>query len=75
MNARARRGVMKPVLLAVALVLVTANPVAARAAEQKQPPYPCQVLHNEQKKCPFKNCNARIVERLRRECLQGGGRP
>lgn len=66
---------MKPGLLAVALVLTMAIPAAACAAEQKQPPYPCRVLHNEQKKCPFKNCNAHIVERLKRECLRDGGHP
>jgi hypothetical protein len=44
-------------------------------AQALQPPYSCRRLYEEQKKCAFGNCDARVLERLKRECLRDGGRP
>jgi hypothetical protein len=46
----------------------------ARGAEPARP-YSCRLLDDEQKKCAFGSCDARTVDRLRKECLRDGGRP
>jgi hypothetical protein len=58
-------------------VLILALMLAAlptRAAD-RQPPYSCQLLYDEHKKCAFGNCDRRGIERLTKECLRDGGRP
>jgi hypothetical protein len=60
-------------ILLLALALVAAVP--AIAAEAPQRPYSCRLLDDEQRKCAFGSCDARTVERLRKECLRDGGRP
>jgi hypothetical protein len=55
----------------LALVLA-ALPV--RAAD-REPPYSCRLLYDEQKKCAFGTCDKRVIERLTKECLRDGGRP
>jgi hypothetical protein len=44
-------------------------------AEPPQRPYSCRLLDDEQRKCAFGSCDARTVDRLRKECLRDGGRP
>jgi len=56
----------------VLVVLVLA--IGPAQAEQKsREPYSCRLLDDEQRKCGFGNCDHRVVERLRRECLRDGG--
>ena len=47
----------------------------AIAQQQREPPYSCRLYYDEQKKCAFGSCDARVIERLKRECLRDGGRP
>ena len=61
--------------LAAGFAAVILAAPAARAAEQQRPPYSCRQLYEEQKKCGFGSCDARVTERLKRECLRDGGRP
>jgi hypothetical protein len=42
---------------------------------RRQRPYSCQLFDAEQRKCAFGQCDARTVDRLRKECLRDGGRP
>jgi hypothetical protein len=66
--------IRRAILAGVALALIAAvSP--ARAAQQHLPPISRRRLHDEQKKCAFRACDRRVVERLRRECLHDGGRP
>jgi hypothetical protein len=60
--------------LMLALALIGALPVTAAPAQPERP-YSCRLLDDEQKKCAFGSCEARTVERLRKECLRDGGRP
>jgi hypothetical protein len=59
--------------LVVAIAIVTS--MTAIAAEQPQRPYSCRLLDDEQRKCAFGSCDARTLDRLRKECLRDGGRP
>ena len=38
-------------------------------------PYSCQLLDDSERQCTFGQCDARLLARLRRECLRDGGRP
>ena len=60
----------KHLMLALALM----GAVPATAAEPEHQPY-CRLLGNEQRKCSFGSCDARTLNRLRKECLRDGGRP
>jgi hypothetical protein len=40
-----------------------------------QRPYSCRLLDDAERQCAFGQCDARLLERLRRECLRDGGRP
>ena len=62
---------IKHLMLASALVAS----VPAIAAEPPQRPYSCRLLDDEQRKCAFGACDARTLDRLRKECLRDGGRP
>ena len=44
-------------------------------AEPPQRPYSCRQLDDAQRQCAFGQCDARLLERLRRECLRDGGQP
>ena len=55
------------------LALVAAMPALAYPQETR--PYSCRLLDDEQRKCAFGACDARTIERLRKECLRDGGRP
>ena len=57
------------------LVAVVAASAPARAAGPEPRPYSCRLLDDEQRKCAFGSCDARTLDRLRRECLRDGGRP
>ena len=59
------------------LALAVATTATAFAASNQAPalPYSCGLLYDEQKKCAFGSCDARVIERLKRECLRDGGRP
>ena len=60
-------------VIASALLLASAS--SAIAQQQHEPPYSGRLYYDEQKKCAFASCDARTVERLKRECLRDGGRP
>jgi len=57
------------VILALALVAA----VPATAAEPEHQPYSCRPLDDDQRKCSFGSCDARTLNRLRKECLRDGG--
>jgi hypothetical protein len=38
-------------------------------------PYSCRQYYEAQHNCAFGNCDARVQERLKRECLRDGGQP
>jgi hypothetical protein len=57
------------------LMVVMAASASASAAPPEQRPYSCRLLDDEQRKCAFGACDARTVDRLRKECLRDGGRP
>jgi hypothetical protein len=44
-------------------------------AGELQRPYSCRLLDDAERQCAFGQCDARLLERLRRECLRDGGRP
>jgi hypothetical protein len=48
---------------------------AVIAQVETQRPYSCRLLDDEQRKCAFGSCDARIIERLKRERLRDGGTP
>jgi hypothetical protein len=48
---------------------------AVIAQVETQLPYSCRLLDDEQRKCAFGSCDARTIERLKRECLRDGGTP
>jgi hypothetical protein len=56
------------------LVLALLGAAPAIAAEPDRP-CSCRLFDDEQRKCAFGSCDARTVERLRKECLRDGGRP
>jgi hypothetical protein len=60
---------LKPLILALTLAVL---PVCAA---DREPPYSCRLLYDEQKKCGFGSCDKRAIERLMKECLRDGGRP
>jgi hypothetical protein len=62
------------VIAAVLAVILTWTAPARGAEAPSQPPYSCQLLYDEQRKCAFGSCDKRVVERLTRECLRDGGR-
>ena len=57
-------------LFVLALVAV---PVPTSQANENQRPFSCRLLSDEQRKCASGSCDARTVERLKRECLRDGG--
>jgi hypothetical protein len=59
-------------ILMLALALLGAAPASAAEPDR---PYSCRLFDDEQRKCAFGSCDARTVERLRKECLRDGGRP
>jgi hypothetical protein len=65
------------VIKAFAIMIIAAVAAsAARAAPPEQSrPYSCRLLDDEQRKCAFGPCDARTLDRLRKECLRDGGRP
>ena len=68
---------MSPVIKAIISVLLVAaaanTPACAAPLETR--PYSCRLLDDEQRKCAFGACDARTLDRLRKECLRDGGRP
>jgi hypothetical protein len=38
-------------------------------------PISCRLLDDEQRKCAFGSCDARTLDRLRKECVRDGGWP
>jgi len=66
---------MRPTLLGLALILLAVPSGAAEPPRSAQAPYSCRLLYDEERKCGFGSCDARVVERLRKECLRDGGRP
>jgi len=61
--------------LMLAIALIGASPALAAPAQPEQRPYSCRLLDDEQRKCAFGSCDARTLDRLRKECLRDGGRP
>ena len=59
--------------LMLALALMGALP--ATAAEPEHQPYSCRLLDDQQRKCSFGSCDARTLNRPRKECLRDGGPP
>ena len=59
----------------LALLCAAASPTGAADQPREQRPYSCRLLDDEQRKCAFGQCDAREIERLRKECLRDGGRP
>jgi hypothetical protein len=59
---------------AIFILALTLMALPARAAGQ-EPPYSCQLLYGEQKKCAFGSCDKQVIDRLTKECLRDGGRP
>jgi hypothetical protein len=57
----------------LAAVVAVSAPVSAAPPEQR--PYSCRLLDDEVRKCAFGACDARTLDRLRKECLRDGGRP
>jgi hypothetical protein len=68
-------------LLAAAVAAISAASSAAPALPalagppQETRPYSCRLYDDAQRKCAFGQCDAREIERLRKECLRDGGRP
>jgi hypothetical protein len=48
--------------------MTDARPLLARLGDQR-------TGAREQRKCAFGSCDARLIERLKRECLRDGGTP
>jgi hypothetical protein len=61
-------------LLALALLCAAASPAGA-ADQAPDRPYSCRLYDDAQRQCAFGQCDARAIERLRKECLRDGGRP
>jgi hypothetical protein len=61
------------VLLVAALPLTPPALTLAGAAAER--PYSCRLFDEAQRKCAFGSCDARELDRLRRECLRDNGRP
>ena len=57
-----------PVLLPLFAGLITIPP----AADEPEP-MSCKQLRAQQKQCALDGCDARALERLRKQCLQDGG--
>jgi hypothetical protein len=89
-DPRWRAAMTVPVIAAVAFLCVQTTQVdrlddglaelrsditAVIAQVETQRPYSCRLLDDEQRKCAFGSCDARIIERLKRECLRDGGTP
>jgi hypothetical protein len=62
-------------LAAALLAVAMAVGAPSHAAPPEQRPYSCRLLDDEQRKCAFGSCDARTVDRLRKECIRDGGRP
>jgi hypothetical protein len=45
------------------------------AAAELQRPYSCRLLDEAERQCAFGQCDQRVIDRLRKECLRDGGRP
>jgi hypothetical protein len=68
-------GNFRRILAAMLAAAALAGAVPAIAAPEQGRPYSCRLLDDEQRKCAFGQCDARTIERLRKECLRDGGRP
>ena len=68
-----RNGIKAAVSALLAVAAAISAPACAAGPEQR--PYSCRLLDDEQKKCAFGSCDARTLDRLRKECLRDGGRP
>jgi hypothetical protein len=44
-------------------------------AAEPQRPYSCRLLDDAERQCAFGQCDQRVIERLRKECLRDSGRP
>jgi hypothetical protein len=65
-------------IVSALLVIVAAAFIATSPLAQPRPPerpYSCRLLDDAQRKCAFGQCDAREIDRLRKECLRDGGRP
>jgi hypothetical protein len=57
----------------VIVLMLVAVPALAPRANENQRPFSCRLLTDEQRKCALGNCDPRVIERLKRECLRNGG--
>jgi hypothetical protein len=64
-----------PAMLLVLMIAAAISAPAHGASADQARPYSCRLLDDEQKKCAFGACDARAIDRLRKECLCDGGRP
>jgi hypothetical protein len=48
---------------------------SAAAGPPEQRPHSCRLLDDAERQCAFGQCDAQLLERLRRECLRDRGRP
>lgn len=66
---------MRPLIL-VALAVAAVATAAAADSPPPREPYSCRQYHEAERNCgAFGNCDAKILERLKRDCLRDGGRP
>lgn len=64
--------------IGLAAAALAAAVTAAAAGDPNPPrePYSCRQYHEAERNCgAFGNCDAKILERLKRDCLRDGGRP
>ena len=61
------------------LLILALNAVLLSAAHSEPSsglrPYSCRLYDDAQKRCGFGQCDAREIDRLRKECLRDNGRP
>jgi hypothetical protein len=62
-------------ILGAALALLAAVSPALAAPPAPERTYSCRLLDDAERQCAFGQCDQRVIERLRRECLREGGRP
>jgi hypothetical protein len=63
------------IVIVVVLFAAALHFIASAHGAEPQRPYSCRLLDDAQRQCAFGGCDARLLERLRRECLRDGGRP
>jgi hypothetical protein len=73
-GAEMRNGIKAAVSALLAVAALISAPARAAPAEPSRP-YSFRLFDDEQRKCAFGSCDARAIERLRKECLRDGGRP